>query len=196
MAKTPRLPRRQVVFRGPVFRVERDLVTLPNGRAKAMDIVRHRGSVVLIPEPATGQVILIRQYRYAIRKWIWELPAGSLEAGERPTAAARRECAEEIGFVPRTIRFLGEFFPTPGICDERMLFYRCTDLRRPARRVAGDPDEQIEPRRMTLAAAWRMVARREIIDMKTVLGLTLIEAGRADRPAGPHSPRSRRRRPR
>jgi ADP-ribose pyrophosphatase len=180
------------MFRGPVFRVERDLVTLPNGRAKAMDIVRHRGSVVLIPEPAPGEVILIRQYRYAIRKWIWELPAGSVEPGERPAAAARRECAEEIDLAPGTVRLLGEFFPTPGFCDERMLFYRCTDLRRPARPVAGDPDEQIEPRTMTIAAAWRMVARREIIDMKTVLGLTLLEAGRADRPAGPQSPRSRR----
>ena len=117
-----------------------------------MDIVRHRGSVVLIPEPARGQVILIRQYRYAISRWIWELPAGSLEPGEAPAVAARRECAEEIGLVPGTIRRVGVFYPTPGFCDERMIFYRCTALRRPARPRPGDEDEQIEPRTVSIAA--------------------------------------------
>ena len=74
------------------------------------------------------------------------------------------------------------FYPTPGFCDERMIFFRCTDLRRPARPAAGDADEQIEPRAMSIAHAWRLVARGEIIDMKTVLGLVLMESGRGKRP--------------
>ncbi len=176
----PRRTRRRVVFSGPIFRVERDTVTLPNGRSKHMDIVRHRGSVVLLPQPAPGQVILIRQYRYVIGKWIWELPAGSLERGESPTAGARRECAEEIGLVPGRVRRVGVFYPTPGFCDERMIFFRCSALRRPGRPRAGDEDEQIEPRAMTLARAWRLVVQGEIIDMKTVLGLVLLmQSGRS-----------------
>ena len=173
---TPRLEQRRVAFQGRVFWVERDHVRLPDGRPKIMDIVRHRGSVVLLPQPSAGEVILIRQYRYVISRWIWEVPAGSLEAGERPASAARRECAEEIGLVPRTVRRLAMFYPTPGFCDERMIFYQCTGLRRPAQPVPGDDDEQIEPRTMTLAEAWRLVARGEIIDMKTVLGLVLLES--------------------
>lgn len=178
----PRLRRRRVAFTGRIFRVERDLVALGGGRTATLDIVRHRGSVVLIPQPSRDRVILIRQYRYAISRWIWELPAGSLEPGERPAPAARRECEEEIGMRPGTVRRLGEFYPTPGFCDERMIFFRCTDLRRPAHPAAGDADEQIEPRAMTVAQAWRLVARGEIIDMKTVLGLVLLESGPGKRP--------------
>jgi len=178
----PRLRRRRVAFAGRIFRVERDTVSLGRGRTATMDVVRHRGSVVLIPQPSRDRVILIRQYRYAISRWIWELPAGSLEPGERPASAARRECEEEIGLRPGTVRRLGMFYPTPGFCDERMIFFRCTDLRRPAHPAAGDADEQIEPRAMSVAHAWRLVARGEIIDMKTVLGLTFMESGRGKRP--------------
>jgi len=175
----PRVLRRTVPFTGPIFHVDRETVRLPNGRIKAMDIVRHRGSVVLVPRPSRDRVILIRQYRQAIRRWIWELPAGSLEAGERPAAAARRECGEEIGLVPGRLRRLGLFYPTPGFCDERMIFFECTALGRPKTPLAGDEDEQITPRTVSIADAWKLVDRGQIIDMKTVLGLLLIGSGRA-----------------
>jgi len=189
--RIPRLKHRTVVFKGRILRIERDLVTLPHGGTAAMEVVRHRGSVVLIPQPSRDRVILIRQYRYAISRWMWELPAGSLDPGESPSHAARRECAEEIGLVPRTIRRLGVWFPTPGFCDERMIFYQCTDLATPARPVAADEDEQIEPCAMTIAEAGRLVARGEIIDMKTVLGLLLIESGHVSWPSGPGPAESR-----
>jgi ADP-ribose pyrophosphatase len=171
----PRRLERRVVFDGRIIRVERDRVRLAAGRTSTMEIVRHRGSVVLIPELADGRVVLIRQYRYVVGRWLWELPAGSLEAGEAPARAARRECEEEIGLRPGRIDRLGLFYPTPGFCDEKMIFYRCRGLARPARRAAGDEDEQIEPRAMTVGDAWRLVDRGRIIDMKTVLGLILLE---------------------
>src|SRR5437868_6395 len=96
----PRRLSRSIEFTGRVFRVERDRVRLSNGRETTLDIVRHRGSVVLIPQPSPDELILIRQYRYAIGRWIWELPAGTLDAGEASAPAARRECAEEIGLWP------------------------------------------------------------------------------------------------
>jgi ADP-ribose pyrophosphatase len=166
----------EILYDGRIIRVERDVVRLPHGRTATMEVVRHRGSVVLVPQPAPDRVVLIRQYRYVIGRWIWELPAGSLERGEAPARAARRECAEEIGLTPGRLTRLGAFYPTPGFCDERMVFYRCEQLAPPRRRPASDEDEQIEPRTVTLAQAWRLVARGEIIDMKTLLGLTLLQA--------------------
>src|SRR4029079_10629879 len=139
-----------VVFEGRVFHVEREKVRLTNGRTVVLDIVRHRGSVVLVPVPSPDHVILIRQYRHAIRQWIWELPAGSLEANERPSVAARRECTEEIGLEPKRVRRLASFYPTPGFCDERMTFYKCEQLAPPARPAARDLDEQIEPRTFSM----------------------------------------------
>src|SRR5689334_22415421 len=122
---------RTTIYDGRVFRVEKELATLPGGRQVPMEIVRHRGSVVLIPEPKSGRVILIRQYRHVLGRWIWELPAGTLEPGEPPARAARRECEEEIGLRPRRIERLGLYYPTPGFCDERMVFYACRDLYAP-----------------------------------------------------------------
>jgi ADP-ribose pyrophosphatase len=170
----PRLARRRV-FRGRVLSLDVDTVRLPDGGRKDLEIVRHRGSVVLIPQPGPGRVILVRQFRYAIGRWIWELPAGSLEPDEAPARAARRECEEEIGLRPGRVERLLTLYPTPGFCDERMVFYRCADLRRPARPRPGDDDEALEPGEFSLATVHRMVARRQIVDMKTVAGLWLLK---------------------
>jgi ADP-ribose diphosphatase len=172
----PRLLKRTVPFQGRVFRIEQDRVRLPNGRTTVFDIVRHRGSVVLIAQPTRSSVVLIRQFRYAIGKLIWELPAGSLEPGEAPGKAARRECEEEIGLTPRRISRVGALYPTPGFCDEVMLFYRCTDLVPPTRRVHLDPDEQLEPRVFSLREVGALVHRGRVVDMKTILGLGLIRS--------------------
>ena len=164
---------RKVAFAGRVFRVERDTVRLPNGRTSIQDIVRHRGSVVLVPLPKPGHVILIRQYRHAIGRWIWELPAGTLDPGESARHAARRECEEEIGLTPLGLKRVAALYPTPGICDERMVFYLCTRLVPPKGPVAHDADEDIHPRTFSFRAAGRLVERGEIRDMKTVIGLSL-----------------------
>jgi len=168
-------------FKGRIFRVEQQPVRLPDGRAAVMDIVRHRGSVVLIAQPDARHVILIRQYRHVIGRTIWELPAGSLEVGESPARAARRECVEETGWRPMAIERVGLYFPTPGFCDERMVFYRCTKLVKPRGPIHQDPDEQIEPRLVTIRQAWALVRAGAVVDMKTVLGLALV-SNRIPRP--------------
>ena len=171
-----RLLSRAVIREGRIFRIEVDTVTLPSGHTLEMEVIRHPGSVVLIPVPAPGRVILIRQYRYALDRYIWELPAGSLKPGEDPDAAAVRECEEEIELVPGRIERLGAFYPTPGFCDELMIFYRCTELGAPSpgSTAQKDEDEDIEPRTFTIEEARRMIATGEVVDMKTVAGLTLV----------------------
>lgn len=166
---------RKVIYQGRIVSLEVDRVTLPSGHTIDMEIVRHPGSVVLLPMPTPGEVILIRQYRYSIDRWIWELPAGSLKPNEDPDRAAARECEEEIGLVPGRVERLRGFYPTPGFCDEEMIFYRCSDLRPPAAdsTVKKDEDEDLEPRTCTIAEARAMIEVGEIVDLKTIVGLTL-----------------------
>jgi len=166
----------RTVYQGRTFFVEVDTVVLPNGREAELAIVRHSPSVVLIPFQDDGQVVMIRQYRHALKREIWEVPAGNLEPGESPEAAAARECEEEIGLVPAAVERLGGFFPVPGYCDEEMIFFRVSGLRPPAPDSTRQPDEDedIHSRAMPLAEARAMVRRGEIIDLKTAYALTLI----------------------
>jgi ADP-ribose pyrophosphatase len=164
----------QRVYDGKVFDVDRDKVRMPNGRTVTVDVVRHPKSVVLIPVPEPGHVILIRQYRYAVNAFLWELPAGSVDEGESPEQAARRECHEEIGKVPATVVRMGAMFPTPGYCDEEMVFFRVSSLEEPTEAAALDEDEDIEAKTFELREAREMIRRGEITDMKTVAGLAMI----------------------
>ena len=165
-----------IVYKGRVFSVEVDKAHFPNGREHDMAIVKHPPSVVLIPLQDDGQVVMIRQYRHALRRELWELPAGSLDPGEPPEAAAARECEEEIGLVPTRIERLRGLYPTPGYCDEEMIFFRLSGLRPPPPDSPHEPDddEDIQSRVMTIAEAKAMVARGEVVDLKTAYGLTLI----------------------
>jgi ADP-ribose pyrophosphatase len=164
----------QRVFDGKVFDVDRDRVRMPNGREVMVDVVRHPPSVVILPVPEPGQVILVRQFRYAVNRALWELPAGSVDEGETPEAAARRECHEEIGQVPETLVRLAGCYPTPGYCDEEMFFFRASGLADSSEVAAVDEDEDIETRVFELRDAREMVRRGEIVDMKTIVGLALI----------------------
>lgn len=164
----------QQVFKGKVFSVDRDRVRMPNERTVTVDVVRHSRSVVMVPVPEPGKVILVRQYRYAVNAFLWELPAGSVDDGESPEEAARRECHEEIGLVPSTVVRLSALYPTPGYCDEEMVFFRLSGLETTDEKAALDEDEDIETRIFDVRDAREMVRRGEIRDMKTLAGLTLI----------------------
>ena len=164
-------------FQGRIFSVNVESITLPRGHRLDAEVVRHPGSVVLVPVTESGEIVLVRQYRHAIGRWVWELPAGSLKAGENPAAAAARECQEEIGLIPASLHPLASLFPTPGYCDEEMHFFRATGLRAPGAADAAaeqDEDEDIEARPFSHSAIRTLIASGEIIDMKTVAALTLI----------------------
>jgi ADP-ribose pyrophosphatase len=174
---TPIVPSNvRTVFEGRVFTVQVESITLPKGHALDAEIIRHPGSVVIVPMNDAGDVVLVRQYRHAIGRYTWELPAGSLKPGEDLQGAARRECQEEVGLVAERLEPLGAFFPTPGYCDENMHFYRATGLREPR---AGDDDahqdedEDIEIRWVPLDEVRAMIRRNEVVDLKTIAGVTL-----------------------
>jgi ADP-ribose pyrophosphatase len=162
------------VFTGKVFNIERDRVKMPNGRTVTLDVVRHPPSVVIVPQPDPAHVVLIKQYRYPVNRVLWELPAGSVDQGESPEHAARRECHEEIGLMPTTVVRLTALFPTPGYCDEEMVFFRVSGLEKTEEPADVDEDEDIEAKTFELRDAREMIRRGEIIDMKTIVGLALI----------------------
>lgn len=165
-----------IVYKGRVFAVDVDRHRFPNGREHEVAIVRHPPSVVLVPLQDDGRVILIRQYRASVGRELWELPAGSVDAGESPDDAVARECEEEIGLVPHRVERIRGLYPAPGFCDEELIFYRVSDLRLPAPDSTRGPDEDedIRPQAFALADARAMVERGDIIDLKTAYGLTLV----------------------
>ncbi len=164
----------RTIHEGRIFRVTIDRVRLPHGAEVNMEIVHHPGSVVLVVVPKPGEIVLVRQYRHCVGRELWEVPAGSLSPGEDPEAGARRECHEEVGLVPRRTELMTTLWPTPGFCTEKMLFYRCTDLERPAQSAHQDEDEHVVPQTFTLDEARAMVKTGEIADMKTVVSLALV----------------------
>jgi ADP-ribose diphosphatase len=165
-----------IVYNGRVFSVEVEKRRFPNGSEHEIAIVRHAPSVVLIPIEADGRVVIIRQYRAPLDRELWEFPAGRVDEGESPEDAARRECEEEIGRVPARVERLGAFYPTPGYCDELLIFFRVTDLREPPADSPHKPDEDedIAPRSVTVADVRAMLQRGEIVDLKTAYALTFI----------------------
>src|SRR5690242_3078620 len=172
-----RVLRSKVVFRGPVFYVTSDRVREPGGILVRRDMVRHPGSVVILAVDDSRRplrVLLARQYRYAARQALWELPAGRIDHGEAPLAAAKRELLEETGYSARRWKRALFFYSSPGFLDETMAIYLATGL------VPGqahpEDDEVISKRLFPLSAAVKMVKSGRIQDGKTIAGVLWLQA--------------------
>ncbi len=163
------------LYDGKVLALDVDDVLEPGGVRATREVVRHRGSAACLAVHKDGRVVLVRQYRHAVSAEVWELPAGRLDPGETPEAAARRELEEEVGLRAGRIEKLAEFWTTPGFCDEAMFLYRATELQPvPARPEA---DERIHVLTTSLAEARDMIGRGEVREGKTLVAL-LLEAER------------------
>jgi ADP-ribose pyrophosphatase len=143
-----------------------------------LEVVRQRGSVAALPVLDDGRVVLVRQYRYAVDAFVWELPAGRRDPGETPEEGARRELEEEVGLRAAALEPLLTFWTTPGFCDEVMHLFRATGLTAVPPRP--EADEKIEHATFTVEEVMTMGRRGEIREGKTLVAL-LLENGR--RPA-------------
>jgi ADP-ribose pyrophosphatase len=185
--KAPRLPveaametaqvlSSEAVFEGPLFCVLRDRVIEPGGIEGVRDIVRHNGSIVILAldhgkNRKDPWIVVERQYRHAAGQFLWELPAGKLEAGEDPLEGAKRELEEETGYRAKKWKLMVEYYASPGFLAESMKVFLAEGL------VAGDAhpedDERIEIRLVRLSEMIKAIEKGAILDGKTISSVLL-----------------------
>jgi ADP-ribose pyrophosphatase len=166
----------KTVFRGRVFSVVSQQVQEPDGVQVRRDIVQHPGSIVILALDDSGKtprVLLERQYRHAAGERLWELPAGSLDPGEKPALAARRELLEETGYSAAKWQKALYFFVSPGFLTESMHVFLATGLKKG--QAQPEDDERIAIRFFPLPQAVQMVTSGKIIDAKTIAPLLWLE---------------------
>jgi ADP-ribose pyrophosphatase len=171
----------KVAYRGPVFTITSDQVKEPSGATVRRDIVRHSGSVVMMAVEGSNllsrakkapkstrepRVLLVRQYRYTVNDFIWELPAGRIDEGEDELPAAKRELLEETGYTAERWKRVLFFYVSPGFLDETMAVYLAEGLT--AGEAQPEEDESIVTRFFTLSQALRLVMRGQVRDAKTI----------------------------
>jgi ADP-ribose pyrophosphatase len=165
-----------VVYQGPLFRVLHDKLIEPGGRENERDVIRHNGSVVILAIDSSKNkkdpwIVVERQYRHAANQFLWELPAGKLEAGEDALVGAQRELEEETGYRAKEWKPMVEYYASPGFLGESMKVFLAEGL------VAGDAhpeaDEHIELRLVKLSEMLKMIDKGAILDGKTLTSVLL-----------------------
>lgn len=172
------------VYSGRVLNLDVDTVRFPNGTEGELEMVRHPGASAVVPflDPRTTpdpRILLIRQYRYAAERFLYEVPAGRLDPGEAPGDCARRELLEETGCVADVIEPLGAFYTTPGFTDEFIHAFAAVVRSREDAQLERDEFITVEELRLSIALS--MIGRGEIIDAKTIVSLVLADRTRGSR---------------
>lgn len=167
--KTAKVLSSRTAFKGKVFSVTSDRVLEPNGVSATRDVVRHSGSVVVLAVDETGhehRVLLERQYRYAAGDYLWEIPAGRIDDGEKPLAAAKRELREETGYTAKSWKKALFFYPSPGFMDETMTIFLARGLK--SGEAEPEKDEKIDYMLFPLSEVVDRIASGKIRDGKTI----------------------------
>jgi ADP-ribose pyrophosphatase len=159
------------VYTGQVVKLRIDIVETANGRRATREIVEHADCVAVVPVDEQGNILLVRQYRYATGKELLEIPAGGVDPGENVVAAVRREMGEETGFSPKTIKRLGGFYSSPGFCTEYLHLFLATDLV--PNRLKAEDTEDITMVKVKPDEVEDLIASEAIGDYKSVAGLLM-----------------------
>jgi len=157
------------VFEGRVINVRVDDVEFDNGHRTSIEIAEHRGGVAIIAQPSPNEIVLVKQFRPAIGRSMWEVPAGKLEAGEDPETSARRELIEETGYRCARLHKLWTFYTAPGFCSELLHLFLAENISAGA--SAPEASESFEVRSFDVEEAWRMVIADDLPDGKTQIAL-------------------------
>jgi ADP-ribose pyrophosphatase len=169
-AETPEVLAAEELYHGRIFDVSLYTVR-EGGQTYRREVVHHPGGASTVAVFADGTIALVRQYRHPTLRYVLELPAGKLDAPERPEDCAARELEEEIGVRAGRLEKLAEFFTTPGFCEEKLWVYLATELTETKQQL--EEDEMVEVVRVSFARALEMIASGEIEDAKTIIGLLL-----------------------
>ena len=154
-----------------MIKLYREKRRLPNGVQIDLELIKHTGAVLIVPFINRDKIVLIRQYRPVIKSYIWELPAGNINAREKPLASAYRELVEETGYKARVIKKIGYIYPSPGYCTEKIMIYEARGLIRGSSQA--EEDEIITTKIFTRKDVSRLLKSGKIIDGKTICGLKL-----------------------
>ena len=159
----------RLLHEGRSFSFKTDQVELPNGRTTTRDIVDHPGAVAIVPLLDDSKIVLIRQFRYAAGKELLEIPAGTLEKGEKPDDCAVRELKEETGYEANSMRRLLSCYMAPGYSNEVIHLYVATGLKKGEKEM--EEDEEIAVEAVGFDEALRMIEENNIEDAKTIVGV-------------------------
>jgi len=161
----------QQIYQGLAVNVRVDTVEKASGKKTTREVVEHSDCVAVVALDEQGNILLVRQFRHAVGRFLLEIPAGAIDPGEEPVDSVRRELQEEIGYLPRKIDKLGGFYATPGYGTEYLHCFVATDLV-PARLVAEDTDD-IELVRVSPREIPRLIASGDICDAKSIAALLM-----------------------
>jgi ADP-ribose pyrophosphatase len=162
---------RTTIHKGKVFELIRENVTLENGTTTDLEFIEHPGATAIIPFLDDKRIVLLKQYRHALKKHIWEIPAGTLDPQEEIISCAKRELIEETGYSAGQWHRLGEITPVPGYSNERIHIFLATQLQPTDQNL--DEDEVIQVQTLDFLKAFEMIGNGEIQDAKSIVGLFL-----------------------
>ncbi|MFC2149447.1 NUDIX hydrolase [Candidatus Auribacterota bacterium] len=161
------------VYKGRIFTINRHTIKLPGGRKTTRDIVKHPGAVSMVPVLDDGRIVLVKQYRKAVEKELYEIPAGTREKGESLTACVKRELHEETGYIPGSVKHLMSYYPAPGYTSEKIHIYICRKFTK--RQACPEEDENIRVTIMKPGKIYQMIKDGRITDGKTIIAMLYIK---------------------